>query len=164
MRGEIMLNIYDLYDIHAILINIRQNPEYELNKEVVTKTINVLKNWQINQKMNQIRTALQSISSLDIEAYNFVYVNNLYTYFPSYLKNENIYIMLIEALECLLIAIEEKNIEKIIDLADCLHNLPIYLVENHFFVPKEYWNREVKYYRKKWDKNFLVKVQRHLKE
>lgn len=159
-----MLNIYDLYDIHAILINIRQNPKYELNKEVITKTINVLKNWQNNQKMNQIRTALQSISSLDIEAYNFVYVNNLYTYFPSYLKNENIYIMLIEALECLLIAIEEKNIEKIIDLADCLHNLPIYLVENHFFVPKEYWNCEVKYYRKKWDKNFLVKVQRHLKE
>ncbi|HHU56537.1 MAG TPA: hypothetical protein GXZ48_07620 [Acholeplasmataceae bacterium] len=159
-----MLNIYDLYDIHAILINIRQNPEYELNKEVITKTINVLKNWQNNQKMNQIRTALQSISSLDIEAYNFVYVNNMYTYFPSYLKNENIYIMLIEALECLLIAIEEKNIEKIIDLADCLHNLPIYLVENHFFVPKEYWNCEVKYYRKKWDKNFLVKVQRHLKE
>jgi hypothetical protein len=69
--------------------------------------------------MNQIRTALQSISSLGIEAYNFVYVNNLYTHFPSYLKNENIYIMLIEALECLLIAIEEKNIEKIIDLADC---------------------------------------------
>ena len=86
MRGEIMLNIYDLYDIHAILINIRQNPKYELNKEVITKTINVLKNWQNNQKMNQIRTALQSISSLDIEAYNFVYVNNLYTYFPSYLK------------------------------------------------------------------------------
>ena len=116
--------------------HIRQNPEYELNKEVITKTINVLKNWQNNQKMNQIRTALQSISSLDIEAYNFVYVNNLYTYFPSYLKNENIYIMLIEALECLLIAIEEKNIEKIIDLADCLHNLPISLVENHFLYLK----------------------------
>ena len=157
-----MLNIYDLYDLHAILINIRQWPKYDLNGEVIHKTIKVLKNWQNNNEINQIRTELQSITNLDVEIYKFVFVNNLYSYFPAFLKNNNIYMMLTEALEYLLKVIKDKNQEKIIDLTDCLHNLPIIIAENHFVVPKEYWDREVKYYRGKWDKDFLIKVQKVL--
>ena len=150
-----MLSIYDLYDLSAIFKNIRAFPEYESNNEVLLKTINVLESRLENHDMNQFRGALRSINSLDKEKYHFAYVDNVYVYFPAFLKEKHIYILLIECCECLLKAIEEKNTEKIADLADCLHNLPTLIADNSFSIPKNFWKNEMKYYRKKWDKNFL---------
>lgn len=102
--------------------------------------------------------ALSAIPSLDKELYKFVFVENIYSYYPVLLiRNEQINNILIESCECLLRVIREKNNEKKMDLADCLHNLPILITENKIKIPKEFWVSEVKNYRDKWDKNFLVK-------
>ncbi len=155
-----MLHVYDLYDLSKIFVYIREYPEYKLNGEIVSAVINVLENRQNNHEFNQFRIELQKIPSLDREMYKFAFVENKYTYLPSSLKNEYIYLVLIECCNCLLEAVQENKEEKIWALADCLHNLPIFIVENKFTIPKDYWKHEVTYYRKNWDKNFLVKIQK----
>jgi hypothetical protein len=151
-----MLSIYDLYDLHAIFVNIRHFPDYELNETVLLNVIDVLNDQQNTMQFNQFRLSLGNIPSLkDEELYKFVFHKNVYTYYPTVLKDDYIHKVLIESCNSLLNAVKEKIRDKIVDLADCLHNLPIYIVENNLSIPKKYW-REVKYYRKKWDKKFLL--------
>ena len=150
-----MLWIYDLYDLHRIFANIRFSPDYKLNGDVLSKVINVLENRHNDHDLNQFRRALQKINSLDKKLYGFSFVENEYTYFPSGLKSENTYIILIKSCEYLLKAIKEGNKDKIIDLADCLHNLPTMIAEHHLTIPDFFWKREVRHYREKWDKGFL---------
>jgi hypothetical protein len=150
-----MLSIYDLYDLYAIFLNIRAYPDYELNHEILLNIINVLENRHVNHDENQFRTALRLINTLDMEKYPFVQVINLYVHFSAFLKDEGVYKTLVECCKCLLNAVKEKNVEKTEDLADCLHNLPIHIIENGFAIPKKFWKGEVKYYRCKWDKDFL---------
>ena len=159
-----MLSVYDLYDLHSILVNIRFSPCNEMNKEIILKVIHVLKNRDCNDA-NQFRIALQPINALyKDELYAFTSIENKYCYFPlPFLKDEKIYTILIKACEQLLMAICEKNEKKIYDLADCLHNLPIYIVESNYSVPKKYWKNEIKYYRTKWDNNFLMDEQKLFK-
>lgn len=155
-----MINMYDLYDLSAIFKNIRMYPNYELNYEILKKIKSVLLSQDSIHDLNQFRSALSTIQNLDKEMYSFAYVQNEYVYFSSFLKKENIYNLLIKVCEELMLAITEKNVNKVVDLADCLHNLPIFLVENNFSVPKDYWKNEVKYFRDKWDKKFLLAEQK----
>lgn len=157
-----MLSIYDLFDLSGIFKNIRSFPNYSLNKEIIQKTIEVLLDDSTSHNINQFRKALQTIRELDLEKYYFVAINNVYVYFPSLLKDETIYELLITACRHLLNAVMEENIEKIIDLADCLHNLPNDIVESGLLIPKFFWKISVKTYRKKWDKNFLRMEQKKL--
>ncbi|MCL2884858.1 MAG: hypothetical protein FWF49_05175 [Oscillospiraceae bacterium] len=104
-----MLNIYDLYDLHQIFVIVRFFPDDEENHEVLSKVIQVLENRQNDHDPNQFRTMLQSINALkDKELYGFVFTENVYTYFPSVLKDEKIYEVLIDACKFLLKAIKEK--------------------------------------------------------
>lgn len=150
-----MLSIYDLYDLSQVYKIIRFWPDYELHCEVLLKVIGVLRNRQADHDKNQFRAALRQIPSLDMEKYYFVSVDNLYVYSPGDLCDEHVYEILIKCCECLLGAVKERNVEKIDALADCLHNLPKDIVENHFAIPKRFWRGEVKRYRKMWDKDFL---------
>ena len=162
-----MLSVYDLYDLHAILVRIRFSPEDTVNHDVISKVIGVLTDNLNNSDdcdSNQFRSAIQSIKGLENNnLYDFAYVENKYSYFPlSSLKDEKIYTVLIHCCEELLCAIENNNREQILELSDCLHNLPIYIVENKFAIPKNFWKNEIEYYRKKWNKKFLVAEQRFL--
>lgn len=159
-----MLSFYELYDLHAIFVGIRFSPMNAINEDILLSVIDVLKNRHNSDELNQFRVALQAISSRDTEVlYNFSLVENKYCYFPlPFLKDEKIYLLLIKACEKLLEAVNEKNQEKIYDLADCLHELPIFLSENRYTIPKKYWKNEIKYYRKKWDKTFLIEEQKSL--
>ncbi|MDR1892232.1 MAG: hypothetical protein LBQ48_04420 [Oscillospiraceae bacterium] len=157
-----MIVIYDLYDLHYIFIGIRCFPNYELNGEVLLKVIDVLENRHSNNDFNQFRAALQSINSLDKEDYyKFAFVENKYTYFPLFfLKDENVYVILIEACKRLLEAVDEKNEQKIYALADLLEYLPISITENNYSIPKIFWKKFVTHYRNKWDKSFLINEQK----
>lgn len=159
-----MLNLYDLYDLHAILVRIRFSPDDTLNYDIIRSVITVLidnnKNFD-NCDSNQFRHAIQSLTELEHnDLYDFVYVENKYSYFPlPPLKDKRIYEVLIRSCEELLYAIEKNRREQILELSDCLHNLPVYLVENKFTIPKHYWKNEIKQYRKKWNNRFLVTEQ-----
>ena len=157
-----MFDIYDLYDLYAVFLNIRYLPEYELNSEILSKTIEVIKNESENSisNKNSIRKALCVIDGIDKDLYKFCFVNNVYTYTPFLIKDVRLYLLLCKACNNLLDAVFNKDYEKVYDLSDCLHNLPILITENFNKVPKSFWKNEIGSYRKKWDKYFLKEIQK----
>ncbi|MBR7033407.1 MAG: hypothetical protein IKI03_07260 [Clostridia bacterium] len=112
-------------------------------------------------EINQIRKAVRCAGKLqNDDIYCFVNTENVYTYIPFILKEETVYSVLLSSCEEMKHVVTEGNFERIIDLADCLHNLPIYISENKSIIPKIFWKNEVAFYRKKWDEDFLVKEQK----
>lgn len=153
-----MICIYDLYDLYSILVGIRFCPQNKINQPMLSSIIDVLKDREGFSDFNQFRKAIQHVvSSDDSGLYGFASVENKYTYLPiPVLKDDKIYDILIKALESLSDAISEENEEKIYDLADCLHNLPIIIAENRNTIPKRFWKNEIRSYRLKWDASFLI--------
>ncbi|MBE6592174.1 MAG: hypothetical protein E7646_09055 [Ruminococcaceae bacterium] len=163
-----MLSVYDLYDLHAILVRIRFSPDDTVNCDIILRVIDVLtdsRNNFDNSDSNLFRTALQLVNGLENnDLYDFAFVENKYSYFPlPPLKDERIYTVLIRSFEELLCVIENNNKEQILELSDCVHNLPIFIVENKLTIPKSFWKNEIKYYRKKWNNRFLVPEQQLFK-
>ena len=158
-----MIGVYDLYDMHLLLVAIRQYPSEPINERIIFNMINVLQNKAMDCDTNQFRKAIRSIESLEQKnIYDFVFVDNVYSYFSlTFLKNEYIYTLLTVALNELLEAVKMKNYERVVDLSDCLHNLPIVLVENEYSLPLKFWKTYLNYYRKKWNSNFLRMEQKN---
>lgn len=161
-----MICMYDLYDLYSVFVGIRSSTKHEINRLILSNIIHVLKHSGEVAGFNQIRIAIQPALQMDSEKiYGFASTENEYTYIPlHFLKDPNIYQLLIESCEQLLLAINEGDSEKIYDLADCLHNLPIMLVENNYSVPNRFWKNEIKAYRRKWDKDFLMKEEKAIKQ
>ena len=156
-----ILCVYDLYDLSEIITMMRHYYKYERFNEVLEEIIKVLQDRSRNGEINIIRTALSNIQDLDRELFHFVYTQNVYTYFPGFLKDEKIYAVLIRAFLELQIVLKSKNDEQIFDLADTLHNLPNDISKN-LTIPKWFWSN-LKYYREKWDKDFLRNEQKLMK-
>lgn len=150
-----MLSVYDLYDLSEIFKSIRAFPRYELNNELVIRVLRVLKNRYNNHEANQFRVALRSIDLLDRKMFYYVYVDNVYVYYPPLLKDEYIYGILTECCEYLLRVLERNCFVEAEDLADCLHNLPTQIATNNLSIPNGFWENEVKAFREKWDNRFL---------
>ena len=155
-----MLNIFDLYDLHAIFVNIRNNPANPLNGVIVSKLLQILTLDNKNSDTNQIRVALRELNISDQQEYSFALCENVYTYIPCLIKDENIYKLLRLTCDELLKVIRNGNLEQIEDLADALHNLPLLLAENNLSLPKSFLDYEVKYYQKKWNKLFLAEYKK----
>lgn len=151
-----MLNIFDLYDLYAIFVNIRYNPAHPSNEAIISKLLPIFTQKNGNVEANQIRVTLQELNICNQHEYSFVSCRNVYTYMR-FIKDENIYKLLRLACGELLKVIRSGNLERIEDLADTLHNLPLFLAENNLSVPKSFWDNEVKYYRKKWNRFFLAR-------
>ncbi len=154
-----MINTYDLYDLYAVFAGIRFHPDHPLNEAIMERIIYVL-NDRESGEFNQIRRAIQSVGKLPKDdIYSFATVENVYTYMPFYLKDEAIYTVLLYVCKEMKNVIIRTNSEQIADLADCLHNLPIYIAESKGSIPKYFWENEVAFYRKKWNKRFLRELQ-----
>ena len=151
-----MLCYYEMHDLHYIFCGIRAFPGDPINREILAAVMVVLRNWYKCNDYNQFRTAIQSIPKYE-ERYGMAKNLNVYSYFPlSFIKDERIYLLLLKVCEQLMDAINEQNEEKVYDLADCIHNLPIYICDNKYAIPNDFWKNEVRSYRHKWEKSFLV--------
>lgn len=149
-----MISKYDLYDLSAVLVNIRSDVEYKLNVQILDKIIQMLSTDEYTTEENQVRKAIAEVQNLDREKWYFVYHNNLYVN-HSLLKKEEIYSLLLTICKSLKTALENQQYDKAYDLADAVHCLPDIIADNGFSVPKAYWKIYIGTYRKKWDKDFL---------
>lgn len=156
-----MILIHDLYDISQAFIGMRADIKYDKNIFILQNIIKVLRSNN-SYEPNQIRNTLAEIPDLDREKWEYVYHQNLYVY-HSPLKNQKIINILIKSCEELIIALQSKNFDSAWDLVDTIHCLPDIIAENKFSITKSYWKSHVKYYRDKWDKNFLKDEQKALK-
>ena len=154
-----MLTIFDLYDLHQIFINIRNHADNVFNLEVVKCVMKIIKSKNSKGELNSFRVALRSIEHLD-EAYSFIWVSNYYTYIPYFIKDDFVYDILLESCNEFLNVIHLGDIERVADLADSLHNLPILLADHQLSIPKIFWEVDVQLYRKKWNNTFLQHYQK----
>lgn len=149
-----MITQYDLYDITFALIEIRNNIDYELNADILSKIVWVLECQEAVFDDNSVRRAIATIESLDRNRWNCMYHNNVYVN-HRLLKKQDIYRLLIRVCEELKHLLENNNFKKAYDLADCIHCLPEIIADNCFVIPKSYWKIYVRPYRVMWDKTFL---------
>ena len=124
--------------------------------------INILET-QNNTEDNQIRKGLATIKGIDRERWFFVYHNNVYVN-CQILKKSDIYNLLLKLLRYLIHVLEKEEFDKAYDLVDCFHCLPEIIADNNFSIPKTFWKTFVKYYRDKWDNDFLKVEQKEFKK
>ena len=158
-----MIGYFDLHDIHAVFICIRSCPEHPANEVVINRILSDLREKDDSWEPNRIRKIIQSCGACQDKdgVYGFALTENAYSYVPmTVLKDDRIYDVLIASFEEMQRALNEGNIVKIYDLADCLHNLPILLTDNKYRIPKTFWENEVRYYRSKWNGLFLKDEQK----
>ena len=151
-----LLNNYDLYDIYAVFVLIRAYPEDNTNALAVAAVREVVDAPQGQfGRTNAIRSRLGNIPELDREKWFFVDTQNVYTWMPPILKDEKSYAILSACLAEMQEAVTCGNAERIYDLADALHNIPLILAKgkkDQFRVIKQM----ISYvYRPKWNKDFL---------
>lgn len=152
----LMLN-FDFYDIYAVLILFRAVPLHSQNV-IITKTLKTLIEAPQNDNTmgdNIVRSALAELEDIDRDHYNWVFAKNIYTYGHKIIKEETAYQILAVGFSELLKCLDNENFDQFKDLADALHNVPIILAEQTKCV-KRLIKKEISWYRKKWDKNFLL--------
>lgn len=156
-----MINKNDLYDITSALVIIRNNIREKSNSEILSQMIKVLESKN-NTADNQIRKAISSIDGLDHERWLFVYHNNIYVNHQM-LNKVDIYALLIKLFQSLIIELDKEAFDKAYDLVDSFHCLPEIIADNNFTIPKSFWKTFIKYYRKKWDNDFLRNEQKSIR-
>ena len=126
----LLLN-YDFYDMHSVLIMLRAKPEEEFNIEIIKAVHEILSAEQTNNiiENNIVRNKLKTIESISKEDFCWVYVNNIYTYGVRVVKDEKAYSFLTKGFQLLLEYAEDKEIQRLADLADALHNVPIFFAD-----------------------------------
>ncbi|MHB1453783.1 MAG: hypothetical protein ACYCYM_07515 [Saccharofermentanales bacterium] len=148
-----MIGINDLHDMSAIFTGIREDIKNDKNEIIIQKIIQVLF-MKDTYEYNQLRNTLKDIDGLDKEKWNFVFHENLYVY-NAILHDDNIYVILTKICEKLRNAILQNKFDEAEDLTNAVHCLPDIIAENHLTITANYWNSHMKYYRDKWDKDFL---------
>ena len=151
-----LLNNYDLYDLYAVFVLIRAYPSDQANALAVDAVKEVVDAPQAQfGSTNIIRSRLGHISQLDREKWFFVDTQNVYTYMPPILTDEKAYAILSACLAEMQEAMTMGNTERIYDLADAIHNIPIILTKGGHSARADI-TREISYvYRKKWNEGFL---------
>ena len=147
---------YDLYDLYAVFVLIRAYPDDKANALAVDAVKEVVDAPQGQfGHTNAIRSRLGNIPELDREKWFFIDTQNVYTYMPPILKEERAYALLSACLAEMQEAVTVGNPDRIYDLADALHNIPLILAKekkDQFRVIKQM----ISYvYRPKWNKDFL---------
>ena len=90
-----LLNNYDLYDLHAVFVLIRAYPADKANALAVDAVTEIVDAPQAQfGSTNAIRSRLGNIPELDREKWFFVDTQNVYTWMPPILKNEKSYAIL----------------------------------------------------------------------
>ena len=156
-----LLTNHDLHDLHAVFVILRAHPSDPGSEAAIKAVKAIIDAPQTDNTVspNILRSGLSAISSLDRDVWYFIDTQNIYTYGTAAIKDERAYAILSACLAEMLTVLTEKNPERVSDLADALHNIPIILAEDKKNVPraiKRNITREISYcYRSKWNKDFL---------
>lgn len=149
-----LLDKYDLYDIHFLLVGVRFAPAAACNAEVIRTVMNILSSPQESNTIeaNIVRVALRGINGLDRESW--IYADNIYTYGQRIIKDEFCYSFLARGFQLMLDCANGEDYEKLRDLADALHNIPILFADGcrNF---KKATKLEFDHYNKKYKENLF---------
>ena len=128
----LLLN-YDFYDIYYVLTMLRAYPKETYNKQVIQSIIHVLSAPQIDNTIddNIIRKELRKIETIEKDCFRWIYVDNIYTYGLKVIHNAFCYSFLEKAFQKLFECSVKGDYKQLEDLANALHNIPIFLAEDY---------------------------------
>lgn len=155
-----MLCQYDFYDLYAVLTNIRSDIQYNYNTNILNALIDVIE-YDGHMEDNLIRKTISAISGLDKEKWFFINHNNLYVYHKR-INQSYVYDLLYSMCTSLREVLIDRNFEMAYDIVDCIHDFPLIMVEKDLRTFKNIFRNRVKFYRKRWDNNFLIKEEKIL--
>ncbi len=151
-----LLTNYDFYDIYWSIVLMRSDGlgyDYAVSKAI--KDVIDTKQKDNVVEMNIIRNILSDVRELkELKKWQWIYTKNVYTYGVKVIKNDFAYQIPSAMLDELLSCLKEPNEERINDLKDSLHNIPIILAEESKHGKKRI-ACEISLYRSKWNKHFL---------
>ena len=126
----LLLN-YDFYDIHSVITMLRAKPGNEYNFEVINAVLDLLMTPQVDNTIddNVIRKRLRKIENIDKDNFRWVYVDNIYTYGWKVIKDDACYSFLANGFQMMLEYAESRELQRLEDLADALHNIPIFFAD-----------------------------------
>ena len=124
---------YDFHDIHNILVALREYPKKSFNTQIIESVIQVLSEPQIDNTIedNIIRKKLRTIQTIDKEWFRWTYVDNIYTYGLKVIHDAFCYSFLEKAFQKLFECSVKGDYKQLEDLANALHNIPIFLAEDY---------------------------------
>ena len=150
------MTVYDLYDIYAVFVYVRAYADDEKNAEISEAVKKLLDSPEKKSAgLNCIRKAISKIEGIDREHYEWAFTENDYTYIPSIIKDELPYRVLSAGFAEIISAIESGDSERIYRAADAMHNVPIIFAHNDIKEAKKQIKREISFYRKKYNGDFL---------
>ena len=154
----LLLN-FDFYDIHSVLVMLRAKPENEYNIDIVKAVLEVLSTPQVDNTIddNVIRKKLRAIETIEKEDFRWVYVDNIYTYGWRIIKDEMCYEFLAKGFQMMLEHIESQDFQRLADLSDALHNIPIFFADGCKNLKKEV-KIEFSHYNKTYSADLLKEL------
>lgn len=158
-----LLNKYDFHDIYAVLTAIRSNPQAVYNYEIINAICAVFSEKQASDciESNIIRNALKNIKNIDQDLFHWVYIDNVYTYVDRIIKDEFYYSFLLNSFSFLSFYAQNKDYDRLYDLADALHNIPIFIADGCKNFKKSV-KEQVCYYNKKYKTNLWQELTKDL--
>ena len=151
-----LLTNYDFHDIYWSIVLMRSNGlKYDYAVSKALKDVIDTKQKDNVVEMNTIRNILSKVNELkEYEEWQWIQTKNVYTYGVKIIKDDFAYQILSVMFEELLSCLKEPNEDRIYDLKDALHNIPVILAEGNKHSQKRIAH-EISRYRSKWDKHFL---------
>ena len=151
-----IMTVYDLYDIYAVILYIRAYTDDVKNAEIAKAVKSLLDVSQAEcGEINSVRHTIAKIDGVDKEHYAWAFVENDYTYMPPIIKDELACRVLSSGFAEIICAIESGDGERIYRAADAMHNVPIIFASNNTKEAKKQIKREISFYRKKYNEEFL---------
>lgn len=129
-----ILTQHDLYDLHAVFVTIRNNPNTRDTYAVIVRLKDLFDKWDHDAcfEGNVIRKTLRPAPELDRERYYWVDTDNVYAYHGRLFKPDHpVYPMLRQAFDMLFQLMRAGDSERVSLLADGFHNIPLILCEKN---------------------------------
>ena len=151
-----IMTVYELYDIYAVILYIRAYTDDAKNAEIAKAVKGLLDEPRGDSgSLNEVRRAVSAVEGIDREHYEWAFTENVYTYMPPIVKDELAFRVLSEGFAEIISAIESGDGERIYRAADAMHNVPIIFSEYDIKEAKKQIKREISFYRKEYNEEFL---------
>lgn len=153
---------YDFYDLHAVILCVRSNPNNKRLIPVLNRIAEIIEAPQSDNgiESNIVRKAIRKCVTADIEGLSFANTDNVYTANIRIKKNPVHYKILSKIFRDLADSMSV-SIERTVAAADSFHNIPLLLADE--LKPKKAITLAIKEYRARYSPIFLASELKALK-